>query len=77
MIGYVSEKPTQSALIREDAVNDPLSIAARLIEYANERGISDRKREDLLAAADMARVLNGMLNAVEEHNGRLVWRRDC
>lgn len=44
-------------------MNDLISTARRLREYADEHGISDQKREDLLAAVDVMRIHNAMLNA--------------
>ncbi len=42
---------------------DLASIARRLIEYADEPGISRQKEEDLRTAADALRHYNAVLNA--------------
>lgn len=44
-------------------MNDLPSLARRLLEYADEPGASDRKREDLKLAADALRSFNMMLGA--------------
>ena len=49
-------------------MNDILSIASRVAEYAMRTGprtpVTEQEREDLLTLVDAARHLNGLLNAV-------------
>jgi hypothetical protein len=44
-------------------MNDLLSLARKLLEYADEPGASERKKEDLKLAADALRAFNTMLSA--------------
>jgi hypothetical protein len=44
-------------------MNDLLSLARRLLEYADEPGTNERKQEDLRLAADALRSFNIMLSA--------------
>jgi hypothetical protein len=43
-------------------MNDLLSLARRLLEYADEPGTDERKQEDLRLAADALRAFNTMLS---------------
>lgn len=44
-------------------MNDLLSVARRLIEYAKEPGISREKQQDLTVAAAVLATFNATLNA--------------